>query len=175
MIRHPSALILVYISFVLEATGVAADSRGIEPQWLLLAAGYLAWMLPTSQAVLYGGVCGLLADALSPGPLGAGVAVFSLAVWCAGSIRHDRRRSSGVAFLLTTFTLAVVCVLGTTTLEALLNRSALVFSRTALLIVAGQGVMTALWSGGLWVAVRMVCRVFERVMPPLNWRKVGGE
>ena len=101
------------------------------------------------------------------------VAIISLTAWCTGWLRRNRRWSSRVAFLLTIFVFTAICILGTTALNDAMHGAAPSFTREGLLIVSGQAVMTALWSGGLWFAVRIVSGAFRRVVPPLDWRKVA--
>lgn len=172
MMRLTSCAWLVYVAFVLETVGVEADPRGIEPRWLLLAAAHLVWTQRLAPAVLWGGVCGLLSDALASGPLGGDVAIVSATAWIVGWLRHDRRWTSGVACLVSTFLLTSACVLGHAALETLLAGSPWSGFKTAGLLAFGQGAMTALWGGGLWLTSRILTTIIHRIVPPLDWRPV---
>lgn len=173
MIRQLALLLTVYVAFVLEASGVAAADSHVEPRWILLAAAWALWTQRLSLAVLWGGLCGLLGDVLSGGQLGVGVAVVATGVSAIGWLRRDRRWTSGMAFLFTTFLLTALCSAALTFLhQRLVGASPLAADRLAL-AAAGQGVLTAVWGGGLWCVDRFVSAAGRRLVPPLDWRQAS--
>ncbi|MFV0443860.1 MAG: rod shape-determining protein MreD [Planctomycetaceae bacterium] len=174
MMAQLGALVLVYCAYVVEATGITADPRGVEPRWLLLAAALVMWTQRVAPAVLWGGLCGLLMDSVSGAPLGLGLAIVSLAVWCSSWLRRDRRWSSGMALLIATFALTALSVVVTAWLSLLLTESRTPDMRRLLLLAGGQGAMTALWGGGLWLVFRMLATSFRKIVPPLDWRQTRG-
>jgi cell shape-determining protein MreD len=173
MIRPITSLLIIYVAFVLEASAVAADPRGVEPRWLLVAAAYLVWTQRIAHAVLWGGLCGLLIDVLSGVQLGGGVAIVSPLAWGLSWLRRDRRWSSGVAFLLNTFILTALCVVAFTGLASILSGTSLPATRPLLFLAAGQGAMTALWGGSVWLVFRGLAGIARRILPPLDWRQTA--
>ena len=173
MIRQLVLLLTVYVAFVLEAGGVAATDSHVEPRWLLLAAAWALWTQRLSHAVLWGGLCGLLADTLTGGQLGVGVAVVASGVSAVGWLRRDRRWSSGIALLFTTFLLTALCSAALTFFHQRLVGAAPLDANRIALAATGQGVLTALWAGGLWGVDRIVSAAGRRLVPPLEWRQTS--
>lgn len=169
MVRRLLIVLLVYAAFVLEAMGIGSDPTGVEPRWLCLAAAMLVWMLPLPFATLGAAACGLLADAVSAGPPGLGVATFGAGGWMFGWWKRSRRWQSTPAFLVITFTVTASIVLMT-------ERYAVAPAdapdwRTLGLTAAGQGAMTSLWAGGLAATAWLLLAATRAVSPPLEWRK----
>jgi len=170
-LRHVIFAALIYAAFVLEATGIGGDPRGVEPRWLWLAAASAVWLLPLPSAVLWSGLCGLLADALGTGPLGAGLAAGGALAWMLGSLKQARRWRTAIPFLLTTFALAAGGVAAMQGLSSLLTDAAAPDLQRLALLAGGQGAMTALWGAGLGAVYRISRAALRRLLPPLDWRR----
>ncbi|MFN0054256.1 MAG: rod shape-determining protein MreD [Planctomycetales bacterium] len=84
---------LTYVAFVLQSSLVPRLGWGAAAPHLVLAG--LVWMVWRSEARQGGigaAVWGLLADALSGGPVGGGVVVFVLTAWGLQEVRARWRR-----------------------------------------------------------------------------------
>lgn len=162
---------LIYAAYVLEATAAVGAGEVLQPRWLLLAAAAATWTQPLAAAVLWGGACGLLADALTPGRLGIGLGTTSAACWMLGWLKGSRRWNSFLAFVLTTFVLVAAVVLGTEGGAGFGSSSGGVAGQRAVLHAAGTGALTALWGAGLGGLARLVRSLRNYFWPPLDWRR----
>ena len=163
MTSHIGTALLLYAGCVLELAGAGGDERGIEPRWLLLVAAHVLWTQRPGPAVLWGSGCGLCWGVTHGSDLGLCTVIVSSVVWLLGALRRARRWSAGAAYLLTVFACTVCCVscldvVTTRVVEALGSELQTWGIRTC-----AQGVMTALWGGGLWGLSR-------GLRAPLEWR-----
>ncbi len=162
---------LVYAAYVLEATAAVGAGEVLQPRWLCLAAAAATWTQPLASAVMWGGVCGLLGDALHPGRLGIGLMVTSAACWTLGWLKCSRRWSSSLAFLLATFVLVTVVVLGTEGWRMTGGTSVGDDWSRGVLRAAGIGALTVLWGAGLGGLCRFAKNLRAHFWPPLDWRR----
>ncbi|MEZ6066168.1 MAG: rod shape-determining protein MreD [Planctomycetaceae bacterium] len=171
MLVNLCTLLAVYIAFVLQALGAGGNGAAIQPLWLSLCAAGILWTHRLAPAVLWAGLCGLLADTLSGLPAGREMLVLAVLVWAIGALRRNRRWQSLLALLLVIF-----CVAGGNALVAamlrhgVLDLSAFDWHRNGLL-AASQGAVTALWGGGLACLWRVTAATMGWLLPPIAWRR----
>lgn len=171
MMNRLAWLLMVYVAFVFEATGIGAAATGVEPRWLLLASAALLWSQRLPEAVIWAGLCGFLADVLGGGPLGIGLTIYSAAACVLGWLRRSRRWQSTVSRLLLTFVYTSLCVAGLNVWTALALPTTTDGWRSIGLLACGQGAMTALWDAGLGLAAIWVTTTGRHLATALSLRR----
>ena len=70
MLARIALVALIYVAAVLETSAEATPTGRIAVCWLSLSALIAIWTMSPGEAAAWGGLIGLIGDALSSGPLG---------------------------------------------------------------------------------------------------------
>jgi rod shape-determining protein MreD len=100
MLVHVALLPLAWVALVLDLSSGTWGGAAACPVFLYLVAGIAAWNLSPGAAALWGAALGLLADAVSPGPLGIEFLLVGTVSWLAASFRRHGSLESALAFTL---------------------------------------------------------------------------
>lgn len=160
MIKHMGLLFALYVAAVLETRpgglGASADVRLCLPALVVCCA---AWSCTPFQAMFWGAAAGLVADALTNGPLGLEMSIAAAVAWAASRVRMRHEWKSTLHFCV-----LCVLVLAAETSTAAFSRWALaggVPGFETLLISAGSSTLaTALLGLSLFVVGRGVRGAF---------------
>jgi rod shape-determining protein MreD len=158
---------LIYATAVLQVTLGAEVKLGIvQIHFLFLAALVAIFAIDGSLAVVAAAAIGLLADALSPGPLGADMLSLTLVGLLARMGDSPRRSGAGLRRVCLAFVAAVPALCASGLIQAVLSNKPvelwpLVTSATGLALgtALGFGILYAAWRVAA-AAGRIVCSPF---------------
>lgn len=161
--KHIGLLIGIYLAAVLETDPAAWTSRtGVAVCPLYLLACLAAWSNEPLRAAAWCAAIGLVADALTPGPLGIEAVLVGTLGWAAARIRCGHEWRSLIAFCLLSAALAGGLSFAARSLRVVLTEGGFGFGEL-LLSCAGAGFATALCG----LLLLTVGRAFRCVVPRL--------
>lgn len=152
MLKHLVLLLLAYLALALELSSWAAEA-GIRPAYLYLVACIAGWVLAPGAAAIWGALLGLLADAISPGPIGLEFLLLGTSTGLAARFRLRGEHHSALAFTLTAMLITLAQLLTVGAVEASFDAPSMDPQRF-LLRAAGQSAATGLLALALLTFVR---------------------
>ncbi len=159
--KHLGLLMGMYAAAVLETDPASWTSQtGVAICPLYLLACLAAWTNAPLRAAVWGAVIGLVADALTTGPLGIETVLVATLGWWAAHLRCRHEWRSLLAFCLLSLTLVGGLSLGSRLLRAGLIESGIGFANL-LLSCAGAAFATALCGLLLLTAGRTLNRATQ--------------
>lgn len=155
MISRCGLAALIYAAAVLQTSAVLTPEQGISVCWLCLAALLCVWTMAAAEAAAWGGLIGLVGDAISGSPMGVQLVGMSTLCFLLALLRAKWDCRSLAALTLIAI-VQTAGLLGCAALAARLGESHPVLTDEAYLIV-GCSTATGLCAAlvvALWRTLR---------------------
>jgi len=137
------ALVVGIYAAAVTQTATTEQPQSLQICWLILAASFAMWRLPSIEAAGWATVIGVISDAVTAAPLGLHVAALGMAIWGAAICRERVLGQSLGAYGALTMVVTAVVVFAVAGGRVALGEDIGPLARTAL-IATGAAAATGL-------------------------------